>query len=102
MPSTEKFFQAFDKAGFLKTAYWLPSAGGAEQAEQVRFRSPDQDALAGSTIVTDYSIEYPATVLIGLARGEVVNIDDQDYTLRESPRKKYDGTVLEAKLRKGT
>jgi len=110
MLSTEQFYASFDKAGFLKTALWKPSTGAEAQEARVRFRAPTDHALAGEALSTDYSISYPASVLAGLKRAEVVTIqtivngqviDSQDYTVREGPSSNKDGTELEAKLRKG-
>jgi hypothetical protein len=101
MLTTEQFFAAFDKAGFLKIAFWSPSAGGAVHTPKVRFKAPTQDALSGDVTSIDYSIEYPATVLVGLKRGEVLTIDGVQYTVRENPESQLDGTRFEAKLRKG-
>lgn len=102
MLTTEQFYASFDKAGFLKTALWKPSSGAEAQEVRVRFRAPTDHALAGEALSTDYSITYPASILAGLKRGEVVTIGGQDYTVREGPSSNKDGTELEAKLRKGT
>jgi len=101
MLTTEKFYQSFDKAGFLKTALWVPSSGGPAQEARVRFRAPSDNVLAGDQASTDYGITYPASVLAGLKRLEVLTIDGQQYTVRESPISRKDGSELEAKLRKG-
>lgn len=102
MLSTEQFYASFDKAGFLKTALWKPSTGAEAQEARVRFKAPTDQGLAGEALSTDYHITYPASVLIALKRGEVLTIDGQEYTVRESPISHKDGTEFEAKLRKGT
>jgi hypothetical protein len=111
MLSTEQFYASFDKAGFLKTALWKPSSGAEAQEVRVRFKAPTDHALAGEALSTDYSITYPASLLPGLKRAEVVTIqtivggvviDSTEYTVREGPSSNKDGTELEAKLRKGT
>lgn len=101
MLDTSKFFEAFDKAGFLKTALWTPSTGGAQQDPRVRYKAPTRDALSGETKTIDYSINYPSTVLIGLKRGEVITIDNMQFTVRENPESQLDGTRFEALLKKG-
>ena len=101
MRSTEQFFAAFDRAGILKTALWTPSAGGAQKSAQVRYRAPTQDALSSEVKSVDYSIEYPATVLVGLKRGETITVNGMQFTVRENPESQLDGSRLEAKLRKG-
>jgi len=112
MLTTEQFYASFDKAGFLKTALWKPSSGAEAQEARVRFRAPTDHVLAGDALSTDYAITYPASVLVGLKRLEVVTLqtrdangnvlDSQEYTVREGPSSNKDGTELEAKLRKGT
>ncbi|HXC40815.1 MAG TPA: hypothetical protein VN667_17905 [Burkholderiales bacterium] len=103
MISTEAFFTAFDQAGFLTQVSWTPSlsaGGGPAQTPKVRFRETDH-AANGTALSTEYTIEYPATVLVGLKRGEVVMIAMEAYTVREEPSKQLDGSRLMAKLRKG-
>ncbi len=102
MLTTDQFFAAFARAGILKEAAWTPSGGGPTQTPQVRFHAPEDGVLSGEVLSTDYAIEYPASLLVGIKRDEVVRIDGQDYTLRENPRRKLDGSLLEAKLRKGS
>jgi hypothetical protein len=111
MLDTSKFFEAFDKAGFLKTALWTPSTGGAQQSAQVRYHAPTLDALSSEVKSVDYSINYPSALLPGLKRGEVITLngiivggivlDGVQFTVRENPESQLDGSRLEAKLRKG-
>ena len=101
MLTTEQFYASFDKAGFLKTALWKPSSGAEALEARVRFRAPTDRGLAGEVLTTDYTICYPASVLVGLKRGEVLTIEAQEYTVREGPSSNKDGTESEAKLRKG-
>lgn len=98
MLSSERFFQAFDRAGFLKTALWTPSAGGAQRSAQVRLRAPGSEVLSGEVLSTDYSIQYPATELGGLKRGESLTVDAVSFKVREGPKSLHDGSVLEVKL----
>jgi len=104
MLDTSRFYESFDKAGFLKPALWTPSVGlpgaGVQQTAKVRFKAPGRDVLAGSANVTDYSIRYPSSVLAGLKRGEVLTIEGQNYTVREGPHPLLDGSELEAFLAK--
>jgi hypothetical protein len=102
MQTTEKFFESFDKVGFLKTALWKPSTGAEVQEARVSFKAPTDHGLAGEALSTDYSITYPASFLIGLKRGEVITIDGQEYTVREGPSSELDESRKQAKLRKGT
>ena len=84
-----------------KIASWVPSTGGAVQTPDVIYRAPTEDALSGGVKSVEYSIRYPATVLVGLKRGETVTVDGVQFTVRENPESQLDGTRLEAKLRKG-
>lgn len=102
MLSADQFYSAFSKAGMLKTVTWSPSSGGPQQTAQVRYKAPTESPLGGEAFSTDYTIKYPATQLAGLKRGEVLAIDGQQYTVREGPKSELDGSVLEAKLRRGT
>lgn len=102
MLATNKFFESFNKAGFLSTALWTPSAGlpgaGVQQSAQVRFKAPTRDILGGDASTTDYTISYPATLFPGLKRGETLTIAAASYTVRENPHKQLDGSRLEAPL----
>lgn len=103
MITTEQFFEASKKAGMTRPLSWTPSAGaggGPAQAADVIFNTPPRDVLAGDGRGTDYSVQYPATKLIGLRRGETVTVDGVSYTVREAPYKQLDGTRLEAPLAK--
>jgi hypothetical protein len=105
MLTTAQFFEAFEAAGFLKLAAWTPSAGaggGPEQTAQVRYKSPTHDALAGAVQNNEYSITYPSTKFIGLARAEVVSVTTDAgvlrFTVREDPHLELDGTRKMAPL----
>jgi len=104
MLSTDKFYESFDKAGFLKTALWTPSVGlpgaGVQQSARVRFKAPNRDALSGEFSVTDYTIKYSAAALVGLKRGETLTIESAQYKVREGPHSLLDGSELEAYLAK--
>jgi hypothetical protein len=104
MITTDKFFEAFDKAGFLKPALWTPSVGlpgaGVQQSAQVRYSSPSQVVLAGDAMATDHSIQYPSGVFPGLRRGEAVTVDGVAFNVREDPAPGLDGSRLTALLEK--
>ena len=76
MLTTEKYFESFDKAGFLKTASWTPSTGGGPYTCKVRFRAPSSVILNGTLRIVDFEIEYPAIQLPGLRQGEQLTIDE--------------------------
>lgn len=98
MLSTEQFFAAFSKAGIVKSLSWCPKSGDAQQTADVIFRAPSRDALAGEFSATDYMIEYPATQLVGLKRGEQVTVESVTYKVREGPHSDLDGSRLKAFL----
>lgn len=108
MLTAAQFYEASKRAGLTRVLTWTPSVGlpgaGVEQAVDVIWKAPGRDVLGGEAISTDYTAEYPAGLLPGIKRGEVVAVDSQQYTVREGPRNKdlpADGTVMEIKLRKG-
>ena len=98
MLATDKFYESFDRAGFLKEALWKPSAGGLAQSEKVRYRAPTENVLGGEALSTDYSIRYPATIFPGLKREEILTIEGFKYAVREGPKSSLDGSEMEAKL----
>jgi len=104
MITTEKFFEAFDKAGFLKPALWTPSPGlpgaGVEQEAQVRFYGPTSTIEAGNAFATDPAIRYPASVFPDLQRGEILTVGGTQYAVREDPRSELDGSQRFALLSK--
>lgn len=98
MISTDKFFEAFSRAGFLKAISWTPSAGGATQTAQARFYTPDQVLL--DVMTPEYSIVYPSSQLVGLKSGEAITVAGVSYTVKEKPKKTGDGTLTRAPLSK--
>jgi hypothetical protein len=98
MLATDKFYESFDRVGFLKEAVWKPAAGGIAQSAKVRFRAPTENVLAGEMLSTDYSVRYPSAKFPGLKRDEVLTIDGFKYAVREGPRSQLDGSEMEAKL----
>ncbi len=95
LPTTE-FFDAFAAAGFLKEASWTPTVGmpgaGVEQKVMGRYRAPSVDVLGADAFATDHTFQYPAGLLPGIVRGQVLTIEGQDYKLREDPRSELDGS----------
>ena len=47
------------------------------------FTAPDETVLDGLSLSTEYVMTYPASVLVGLAARETVEIDDQLFQVRE-------------------
>jgi len=98
MLATDKFYESFDRAGFLKEALWKPSAGGLAQSEKVRYRAPTENVLGGEALSTDYTIRYSALRFVGLKRDEVITYQGMKYAVREGPKSSLDGSEMEAKL----
>lgn len=98
MLTTEQFFAAASKAGMLKPLTWQPKSGAAAQTVEVKYRAPARDILQGGAFATEHSIEYPASILAGLVRGEEVTIAGVKYKLLEDPRSELDGSRLQAPL----
>ena len=59
--------------------------------------NPDETLLDGLTLSTEYVMSYPASVLVGLAALETVEIDGQLFQVRDI-RAVGDGSELRAKL----
>lgn len=100
MLTSAKFFESFDKAGFLKLASWTPSFGGDTLEAKVRMRTPDGVFLEGTVVASDPQMEYVTEQLPGLVEGEWVRIDGTDYLVRGTPMKILDGTVSRADLKR--
>lgn len=93
----ERIYEAAANVGFLKSCRWTPSGGGASQAFDVGFAAPDETILEGLTASTEYVMSYPASVFVGLAPRETVEIEGVAFQVREI-RAVGDGSELRAKL----
>jgi len=97
MALIDNLYEAAAHAGFLKPCVWRPSDGSPEQASLVGFAAPDETLLDGLTLSTEYVMSYLASVLVGLAARETVEIDGQAFQVRDI-RAVGDGSELRAKL----
>lgn len=79
----ERLYEAAARAGLLKEATWTPAGSVESQTVDVDFRAPDETILDGLGLSTDYSMRYPATVLVGLAQGDAITLEGQTYRVRE-------------------
>lgn len=95
MISTDKFFSAFDRAGFLKSVAWPP---GSANIVKARLYTPDQVLL--DVMTAEYSIVYQSSQLVGLKAGEAITVAGVSYTVKEKPKKTGDGTLTRAPLSK--
>ena len=93
----ERIYEAAANVGFLKSCRWSPSGGGASQTYAVGFAAPDETILDGLTGSTEYVMSYPASVFVGLAPRETVEIDAVAFQVREI-RAVGDGSEMRAKL----
>jgi hypothetical protein len=98
MLSSAKFFEGFDKAGFLKPASWTPSGGGGPYTPRVRYRAPATTLLSDGLRTVDHEIQYVTEQLPGLAEGEQITVDGVLYRVRMRPEALLDGTVSRAEL----
>jgi hypothetical protein len=93
------FWPALKRAGMLGEATHQP-ADGPVISFDVGFARPDQVVLDGVVHSTDYSIEYQSAD-IELKRGNAVQIAGEgQFTVRQTPMAKGDGTFVVASLEK--
>ena len=97
MGLVEQVYSAAANAGLTVRCRWFPAGSGSAQTQQVGFSGPDDTALDGLTLNTDYAITYPASVFVGLAAREMVLIDGVTYQVRDV-RAVADGSEIRAKL----
>ena len=97
MGLVEQVYSAAANAGLSVRCRWFPAGGGAVQTRQVGFTAPDDTALDGLTLNTDYAITYPASVFVGLAVRDTVNVNGVSYQVRDV-RALGDGTEMRARL----
>ncbi len=94
------FWPAFKLAGMLDEATYQPLGGGPAVPFDVSFSRPDQVVLDGMVHSTDYSIEYQSADIV-LKRGNAVQIAGEgEFTVRQTPMAKGDGTFVIAPLEK--
>ena len=93
----DQIYESAANAGLLKECVWHPSVGAAPQTARVGFAAPNVTILDGLALDTDYAITYPASVFLGLAARELVEIDGVIYQVR-STRAVGDGSEMRAQL----
>ncbi|GIK34535.1 MAG: hypothetical protein BroJett010_10940 [Gammaproteobacteria bacterium] len=97
MGIVEQVYEAATNAGLLRDCLWQPSGGSPAEQHSVGFSAPDDTVFDGLALNTDYAITYPASVFVGLAAREVVEIDGVAYQVRDV-RAVADGSEMRAKL----
>ena len=97
MGLVEQVYSAAANAGLTVRCRWFPAGGESAKTQQVGFSAPDDTALDGLTLNTDYAITYPASVFVGLAVRDAVEVEGVAYQVRDV-RALADGTEMRAKL----
>lgn len=97
MSLIEQIYESAANAGLLKDCLWRPSDGSPTQRHPVGFAAPDDTVLDGLSLSTEYVMTYPASIFIGLAQREPVEIDGVIFLVREL-RAVGDGSEMRATL----
>ena len=97
MNLVEQIYEAATNAGLLKDCLWRPSDGTTAQRHPVGFAAPDDTVLDGLTLSTEYVMTYPASIFVGLAQREPVEIDGVTFVVRDI-RAVGDGSEMRATL----
>ncbi len=97
MSLVEQIYESAANAGLLKECRWHPSGGASPQSAHVGFAAPDDTVFDGLASTTDYQMTYPASVFVGLAARDTVEIDGVIYQVR-STRAVGDGSEMRAQL----
>ncbi|CAJ0692275.1 MULTISPECIES: head-tail joining protein [Ralstonia] len=97
MNLVEQIYEAATNAGLLKDCLWRPSDGTTAQRHPVGFAAPDDTVLDGLSLSTEYVVTYPASVFVGLAQREPVEIDGVTFVVRDI-RAVGDGSEMRATL----
>ncbi len=93
----EHLYQAAANAGLLQECRWQPGDGRAVEIRWVGFGAPDTGVFDGLGVSTDYTMTYPNTWLVGLARQDQLLIAAHPYQVRDI-RALGDGSELRATL----
>lgn len=99
----EVFFRAFQRAGMLCQAVYLPA--GVATPFAVSFLQPDVPLLGDQHQGTEYLIEYETTAVPTLRVGDQLQITDElgataTYTVREHAQRQGHGHFSRAPLAK--
>lgn len=97
MNLVEQIYKSAANAGLLKDCLWHPFDGTTAQRHPVGFAAPDDTVFDGLASTTDYQMSYPASVFVGLAPREAVEIDGVIYQVR-STQAVGDGSEMRAQL----
>lgn len=94
----ERLFAAAGSAGFLRECVWVAAdSPPVEVTGAVGFTAPDQPLMDGMALSTEHAITFPASLFVGIGRGDSIYLDDVEYRVREV-RALGDGTEMRATL----
>ncbi len=97
MSLVEQVYAAATNAGLLRDCHWQPADGSPMQTHAVGFSEPDDTVFDGMASTTDHRMSYPASVFMGLAPRDTVEIGSVSYQVRDI-RAVGDGSEMRAKL----
>lgn len=97
MAFTEDMSVFFNTAEFAVQATFSPSGGGAQESALVILDAPSEPVLGGDSMSTEYAIQYSATDLPSIKRGDSGFVDGIAYKVREV-RTIDDGRIKRAML----
>ena len=97
MGLVEQVYAAATNAGLLHDCHWQPADGSPMQTHAVGFAAPDDTVFDGMASTTDHQMSYPASVFVGLAPRDTVEIGSVIYQVRDI-RAVGDGSEMRAKL----
>ncbi len=97
MGLVEQVYAAAANAGLLRDCHWQPADGSQMQTHAVGFAAPDDTVFDGLASTTDHQMSYPASVFMGLAPRDTVEIGSVIYQVRDI-RAVGDGSEMRAKL----
>ena len=97
MKLIERLYQSAANAGLTVRCHWQPADGSPSQTHPVGFTAPDDTVFDGLASTTDHQMSYPASVFVGLAPRDTVDIGSVIYQVRDI-RAVADGSEMRAKL----
>jgi len=97
MGLVEQVYAAVTNAGLLHDCHWQPADGSPMQTHAVGFSAPDDTVFDGLASTTDHQMSYPASVFMGLAPRDTVEIGSVIYQVRDI-RAVGDGSEMRAKI----
>jgi hypothetical protein len=97
MGIVEDVYAAALSTGLLRDCHWQPADGSPMQTHAVGFSAPDETVFDGLASITDHQMSYPASVFMGLAPRDTVEIGSVIYQVRDI-RAVGDGSEMRAKL----